>query len=483
MLTVMFYLKSSYKRLMNIKDKLQKEIDILKRREEREQQGKKNRDRTDLDLEDIQKPLANAFLDLAMVVEECKLISTSYMLAPVSALSALMPMIEKRLDEAHTAEEIVDTLKMIEEIFEPWISNTDLDDIGDYYYEPSFRDSWCRGYSTGCELSESAIGMILSRIFSKRQYINILEISCKQGYLAQRAKELLGPTTNMYGVDIYEEVGRNMRQYYKRCIYGSLTGALISRDAFDLLFCLPKITIRQELQNNVYVKNERDTLFRSLEYLRVDGTLVYAIPYFRFYREICDHLAKYYTDFQIFTTSEDLANTLVIVVCKKLKEPLTVPDRSVYNRLRLLSRHHELEDILWHPELQPIRLPDIPVEVKKFRGSKLNEEEVADLYKTSHTTQAFWKDQAVEKLGDSKVRPLLPFNVGQLGLILTSGCLDGVIDEKNGYCHAVKGRVIKRTNVSENSAADSRQIQLISTTGNRVEINVFLPDGTYKCLA
>lgn len=482
MLTVMSYLKDSYGRLIHLKERLQKEIDIIKRREEREQQGKKNRDRTDLDMSDIRKPLANGFLDLTMTVEECKKMESAALLAPVTSLSVVLPIIEKRLEDSQTAEEIVSTLQMIEEIIEPWISRRDLNDIPDYYYEQSFRDSWCRGYSVGCELSEDAVTAILDAV-KKKQYMNILEISCKQGLLAQRVVNMLGSTTNVYGVDSYKEVGRNQRVFYKRCIYGSLKGALISRDSFDIIFCLPRITIRQELQDNVYVKNEREVLFRSFEHLRPEGTLVYAIPYFRFYREICDHLAKYYTDFQIFTTEEDIQNSLVIIVCKKLKEPLAAPNRDIYNKLRRLPRHHSKEDILYSPTLSQIILPDTAIEIKRFRGSELNEEELADLYKVSHSTHSFWKDQAVEKLGETKARPLLPFNVGQLGLILTSGCLDGVIDEQNGFYHAVKGRVVKRTDVSENSEKDSRQIQLISTTGNRVEINVFLPDGTYKCLA
>ena len=482
MLTVMSYFKDSYGRLIHLKERLQKEIDILKRREEREQQGKKNRDRTDLEMEDIRKPLANAFLDLVMTVEECKRMDSAVILAPITSLSVIMPVAEKRLYSAQTAEEIVDTLQMIEEIIEPWISRHDLKDINDCYYERNFIDSWCRGYSVGCELSEEATFKILDAI-KKRNYTNVLEISCKQGFLAQRIMNILDSTTNVYGIDIYKEVERDQRGYYKRCIYGSLKGALISRDSFDIVFCLPKITIRQELQDNAYVKNEREVLFRSLEHLRPEGTLIYAIPYFRFYREICDHLAKYYTNFQIFTTEEDIRNSLVIVACKKLKEPLAVPNRDIYNKLRRLPRHHDKEDILYSPTLSQIILPDTAIEIKRFRGSELNEEELADLYKTSHSTRTFWKDQAVEKLGETKARPLLPFNVGQLGLILTSGCLDGVIDEQNGFYHAVKGRVVKHTDITENSERDSRQVQLISTTGNRVEINVFLPDGTYKCLA
>ena len=43
---------------------------------------------------------------------------------------------------------------------------------------------------------------------------------------------------------------------------------------------------------------------------------------------------------------------------------------------------------------------------------------------------SFWeKSINIEK---QSTRPLLPFNMGQIGLVLTSGCLDGVVEEYEG---------------------------------------------------
>ena len=94
---------------------------------------------------------------------------------------------------------------------------------------------------------------------------------------------------------------------------------------------------------------------------------------------------------------------------------------------------------------------------------------------------SFWKEQSAEKLFESSNRPPLPFNIGQLGLVLTSGCLDGVVDEGNGYKHIVKGRVARTTNQERTQQESTVTVE--ETVGNKVEINVLLPDGTHKVLA
>jgi hypothetical protein len=93
----------------------------------------------------------------------------------------------------------------------------------------------------------------------------------------------------------------------------------------------------------------------------------------------------------------------------------------------------------------------------------------------------FWNDQKIQTAEENAKNPLLPFNTGQLGLVLTSGCLDGIIDEGNGYSHIVKGRVVKKTEKENDNIGED--IELTETTSNRVEINVIMPDGTHKILA
>jgi hypothetical protein len=92
-----------------------------------------------------------------------------------------------------------------------------------------------------------------------------------------------------------------------------------------------------------------------------------------------------------------------------------------------------------------------------------------------------WDSQKAEKLEENIKNPLLPFNIGQIGLVLTSGCLDGLVNEADGGCHLIKGRVSKKTQKTE--FRNNHTIEVTETTVNRVEINVLLPNGEFKTLA
>lgn len=88
--------------------------------------------------------------------------------------------------------------------------------------------------------------------------------------------------------------------------------------------------------------------------------------------------------------------------------------------------------------------------------------------------------QEIHSISSKKQRPLLPFTIGQIGLILTSGFLDGIIDEENGFKHVVKGQVKKYVENDAQVESQKNKLNISETIGNRVEINIFLPDGTYK---
>ena len=78
-------------------------------------------------------------------------------------------------------------------------------------------------------------------------------------------------------------------------------------------------------------------------------------------------------------------------------------------------------------------------------------------------------------------QPLLPFNIGQVGLVLTSGRLDGVIEEPGDRYHIIKGRTIKYTeNIQNNIENNEERIKKIS---NRVQIKAFGADGTFKSIS
>lgn len=72
-------------------------------------------------------------------------------------------------------------------------------------------------------------------------------------------------------------------------------------------------------------------------------------------------------------------------------------------------------------------------------------------------------------------RPLIPFSPGQLGLVLVSGDIDGIIDEGNGYYHVIKGSTYRApvTTTEENDG-----VRIRTTTNNvATSVTVMLANG------
>ena len=77
--------------------------------------------------------------------------------------------------------------------------------------------------------------------------------------------------------------------------------------------------------------------------------------------------------------------------------------------------------------------------------------------------------------------PLLPFNIGQIGLILSSGSLDGVVEEGHGVCHVIKGMTIKETDTNNEQIVENGRVvtQVTETVRNKVQITALGADGTF----
>lgn len=281
----------------------------------------------------------------------------------------------------------------------------------------------------------------------------------------------------VYGIDTNMEVMRSNKERFQRLVVGELKGSIVTNDVFDVLLLSPPITIEKR-GKNVIEKIERDYLQKTINYLRPDGLLVYAIPVSHMYKEICQYLAKNLKDIQV-RMDDRMAYVCGYRNTAKEREA----DKDVVLELRTLQLNRNDEKYKFTAPLKEVSIPLPALQVLTFRGSKLDESEFASMYEKSNATTMFLKNQEVEKLSENAKSPLLPFNVGQLGLILTSGCLDGVIDEGNGVCHAVKGRVIKKRDVQRDVDTEKDKVDITEVVSNRVEINAFLADGTYKCLA
>ena len=170
------------------------------------------------------------------------------------------------------------------------------------------------------------------------------------------------------------------------------------------------------------------------------------MPVFRLTKNICSFMSKYLRDVEIYM----LPNTkkICVITARKNNDEPEV-EEEIFNKLRYYQiQHAEFEYKKWVGNEREFVIDWEKPDIKYFRGSLISDEDIADMYNASDAVTNFWKNQKQELLSDYHKRPLLPFNIGHLGLVLTSGCLDGIVQENETHSHLVKGRIIKIKNSS-----------------------------------
>ena len=304
---------------------------------------------------------------------------------------------------------------------------------------------------------------------------NIFSPRCQTGLLLEKFKSYGDCTA--YGLESNSYCHRRAKDRLDRVIKGEMQGSKISNDCFDIMHLTPPVSWKKEIgaTGNLLEKKEKAWLRNVIKYLRKDGILIFTLPVTRLTADMAFVFSKLLADVQVIKASTTTSLEFVHVIGKK---NITKDSRKdVYAYLSNLNKINDLPtelDSNYELAQGGIVAPEL------FRGSVLDESELEQLINTSGLMTSFWQQQEIEQK-DSNVRPLLPFNMGQIGLVLTSGCLDGIVEEYEGQYHAIKGMVTKirdfNNNIEEN---DETSIETIS---NKVQINLLTPDGQFIELA
>ena len=393
----------------------------------------------------------------------------------------MLDMVEQMTTDSASLEQCVTS-------FDTFLKGFNPDGISSY-------ENWGNPYleynnSQSIAHDESAASMFRCIRFPSTRHAKVMDLQTGYGEAANMINSCVNAPVDIYGVDIDTRMKEYNRPSYHRVIAGPLRGARITNEAFDALYLRPLYTRVREEGRLTVKKEERDLLLRAYTYLRTGGVLFFVLPAFRFYKEICNHIASHYDHVQVMTAKPekediDCKFRLVIVMgSKKAPDQVREADPVVYELLRHvcdMKHFKELpEDI---PEPYTIPLDDI--ELINFRGSILTDDEALRMVESSPAMHNFWQEETPEDIGDTQ-HPLLPFTIGQLGLVLTSGVLDGVVDEGDGHYHVVRGRIRKHRSAPEESERTTvRGNQVIEskvTVSNSIELSVIAADGTFKKL-
>lgn len=401
-------------------------------------------------------------------------------ISSIALLKNIIPILKQQYDALRKDKDknIVEYIPIVEQLISSieFFEGKDFSNLGNYSLaKENFATVWAYGNFI---FPINILDNIFNRI-KKKTAFNLVDMNCGDiENLLYIYKNF--PHANLYGISnkIEVRVSKEERVKIKRLILGGIKNITVSNDSFDIVIATPKISFSYYGHDEKFIPEEVQYLERALNYLRKDGVLVYPTPICAISKSVATFLSKNFKNIYVVSGGDEMPNSVVIMATKKSGwERGLNPKTFAFLRNIIMS-----PKLLEKQEEQSYTLPNNVIDVRRFRGGKLDTGEMNLLFSMSSIMKEFWKKQKVDKISDRTARPLLPFSIGQLGLVLTSGCLDGVIEEPDNCSHVVKGRVIKVIDTGRSLNNAGNQVEISSTTSNRVEISMFLPDGTYRCL-
>lgn len=417
----------------------------------------------DVEIE-IQRAFANIY-DIRLALEECICASQKPRLYTLMMNS--VREYNKELIKTKTAPELKQIINNLLDLFSDF----------DYQEEDSTTYSY-QSLSNIRSLDTWPLDSLKEHINKNNREVTLFEADCGTGdsFNFLQSEKLL-----CYGTEKSSDI-TIAKDFATKVVRGELKGSRIANDAFD--YMIAKCSISAKLSDNMLVnsvaKREKEYLYNLNKYLRPGGVILIAIPYYRMYKDLAEMIAKNYHNVKVFKSTGAYWQEKKYIYIYAQKNTVKGFDNAAYEALRKSYNPELLEDFDENLKLDYV-LPAKFIPIETFRGSVLDMEELHYLVEHSGALDEMFENQHVEKIGESSTRPLLPFNIGQIGLVLTSGCLDGIIDEGDGHYHLVKGQVSKKSDVESNiSDGIIDETEIIS---NRVEINVLLPNGEFKTLA
>ena len=384
----------------------------------------------------------------------------------------LKDSILKGMRELSDIKDFNDTIKIINYYLD--FQSIGLQNIDLYEAKPVIRYLSDNSYNVVEELSLNDCVKIISSININRDF-NVFSSRARSGSTLEKIKSLSLDKATIYALEEKDDLFKSCKAVCDRTIKGLLTGSRISNDVFDMMILTPQVSWEYKLnQTGGLVEKAEKAMFRNhIKHLRNNGIFVYTIPISRLTRDMALLISKTLDNVQVIKKEDNILKQVIIVGTKNQTRD---PKEDIYAFLSKLKYEDvsSVIEIKYNLASGGIKIPDF------FRGSALDEEELLNLIANSGLMNSFWeKSINIEK---QSTRPLLPFNMGQIGLVLTSGCLDGVVEEYEGQYHAIKGMVTKIRHNATTDEGNNEEVN-VETISNKVQINIVTPDGDFIELA
>lgn len=361
-------------------------------------------------------------------------------------------------------------------------NSNEINDLDQYDLIPKYRGKHDDDdYSV--VINQNMINKITSKIKTYRK-LNMLDCRMKNGVNGEHFKRMLSTDVDLYGMEADSALANiaKKKDIYKKIAKGGLNYSKCSNKAFDIVLHVPHYQCNAEFTINHALKaaNEAMDIRKITPYLQYGGVLIYSMLKYRLNTSMMTFISKNFSNVSVLEESTDPA---MIVIVAQRKEYEDEPNEEIFAKLREISIDKRVCDSL--DSLMPtISIEGNFLEIDIFRGSVLDREDIIDIIADTKLVESFMNKQTEESVSaNQKQQPLLPFNLGQIGLVLTSGCLDGDIEELPGQSHVIKGAVKKESIVETIKGKTKEEDETITTYVNKVQIKILTPDGTIKTLA
>lgn len=277
-----------------------------------------------------------------------------------------------------------------------------------------------------------------------------------------------------YGVELDKHRAEEALSRLDRVRFGSYFRSRISNEAFHLMLLNPPYrSVMTENGNNS--RSEKRFLIDSISHLLYGGLLIYIIPYYRLTPDICRVLCDNFEDITIwkFMGEEFKRFRQIAIIGKRIKRR---DGSALVAELTEFAVKPDKISALSELPKNRYALLKIEKKVDLFKGAEFNVAELAEqLNKSNSFSRLFEKS----KLDSDVKRPLLPLNIGQVGLIGGSGLINGLVECDTP--HIIKGRIVKENTITKednmNNKGETIGETIYETRSNKMIFNLLTPQG------
>lgn len=239
--------------------------------------------------------------------------------------------------------------------------------------------------------------------------VNIFDPCCGCG-LALEALAL-GTDSVTYGTEIDEARGKEAETRLDRVGFGSFFHSRISSEAFHVLFLNPPY-LNVIGEGGVKARSEKRFLVESIHHLMPGGVIMYIVPYYRLTYDICRVLCDNFGDISVYRFLDgefSKFKQIVVFGIKKKKEDGS-DEAEKLSQFAMLPERIPMIDTLG---TEIYSVPEVEKNVEVFKGANFNLGELQRQLAKSKSINMFFEKSKIDAI---EKRPLLPLNIGQVGV-------------------------------------------------------------------